>query len=59
MLTFRVPLVATLIDGELVNVAGLAGGANLLADVPAPLQPVAVKLLPDDTAGVTAALAAV
>jgi hypothetical protein len=46
MLTFSVPLVPTVIDGEVVNVAGLAGGDSLLALVPAPLHPLAVRLLP-------------
>jgi hypothetical protein len=32
-------------EGDSVNVAGLAGGASLLALVPSPLQPVAVRLL--------------
>jgi len=44
--TLSVPLVPTAIDGDEVNVAGLAGGESLLADVPAPLQPLAVRLLP-------------
>ena len=39
------PLVATDMEGELLNVEGLAGGASLLALVPAPLHPLAVRLL--------------